>query len=322
MIHDPVLTNDWHAVALSHQLVDGQVMRVRLLGEEMVLWRVNGQVQAWQDLCLHRGSRLSLGRVKGETLVCPYHGWTYNTAGKCVQMPAHPEQTPSPRAVVKTYHATECVGMIWVCPGEPSKAPPSFPEWDDATYRKVWAGPYHVHAGAPRIIENFLDVAHFPFVHEGILGEQDHAEIEDYEVVTDENGVTANNIKVWQPDPDGTGVGKAVVYTYRVFRPLTAYFTKVTEGPQFAIFFTITPVEPTESVGWMWIAMNYAHDLPEDEVRGFQDRVFEQDRPIVEGQRPELLPLDLQAELHLRSDRTAIAYRKWLNELGLSFGTS
>ncbi|HYX49579.1 MAG TPA: hypothetical protein VE843_07540, partial [Ktedonobacteraceae bacterium] len=47
-----------------------------------------------------------------------------------------------------------------------------------------------------------------------------------------------------------------------------------------------------------------------------------QDVPIVESQRPELLPLDLQAELHLRSDRTAIAYRKWLKELGLTFGTA
>ena len=48
--------------------------------------------------------------------------------------------------------------------------------------------------------------------------------------------------------------------------------------------------------------------------------IFEQDRAIVESQRPELLPLDLQAELHLRSDRVAIAYRTWLRQLGLRFG--
>ena len=53
-----------------------------------------------------------------------------------------------------------------------------------------------------------------------------------------------------------------------------------------------------------------------------QDKIVGQDRPIVESQRPELLPLDLQAELHLRSDRTAIAYRKWLTDLGLTFGTA
>jgi len=50
--------------------------------------------------------------------------------------------------------------------------------------------------------------------------------------------------------------------------------------------------------------------------------VTEQDRAIVESQRPELLPLDLQAELHLRSDRMAIAYRKWLREIGMRYGVA
>jgi phenylpropionate dioxygenase-like ring-hydroxylating dioxygenase large terminal subunit len=72
----------------------------------------------------------------------------------------------------------------------------------------------------------------------------------------------------------------------------------------------------------MVIAMNHGHEIPVEELRSFQDRIVEQDRAIVESQRPELLPLDLAEELHLRSDRTAIAYRRWLRELGLTFGTS
>ena len=58
-------------------------------------------------------------------------------------------------------------------------------------------------------------------------------------------------------------------------------------------------------------------DSTEESLRAFQDEIAYQDLPIVQSQRPELLPLDLQAELHLRSDKTAIAYRRWLNELGL-----
>jgi phenylpropionate dioxygenase-like ring-hydroxylating dioxygenase large terminal subunit len=69
----------------------------------------------------------------------------------------------------------------------------------------------------------------------------------------------------------------------------------------------------------MWMSMNYQ---PEESMIEFQDRIFAQDRPILESQRPELLPLDLQAELHLRSDRTAIAYRRWLAELGLRTGAA
>jgi phenylpropionate dioxygenase-like ring-hydroxylating dioxygenase large terminal subunit len=84
----------------------------------------------------------------------------------------------------------------------------------------------------------------------------------------------------------------------------------------------ITPNDTLDSTMWMWMAMNYGHDLPAAELIAWQDSIVAQDVPIVQSQRPELLPLDLQAELHLRSDRTAIAYRKWLNELGLSFGTA
>jgi phenylpropionate dioxygenase-like ring-hydroxylating dioxygenase large terminal subunit len=212
--------------------------------------------------------------------------------------------------------------MVWVSPGEPKGDPPGFPEWDDPTYRNVACGPYTVDASGPRLIENFLDVAHFPFVHEGLLGDQSRTEIADYDVTTDENGITAHDIRVFQPNPDGTGIGKDVSYTYKVLRPLTAYFVKNTQGPRFSIIFMVTPADAVQSVGWMWVNMNYGHDMPDSEVSGFQDAVFEQDRPIVQSQRPELLPLDLQAELHLRSDRTAIAYRKWLNELGLTFGTA
>ncbi|MDX1994560.1 MAG: aromatic ring-hydroxylating dioxygenase subunit alpha [bacterium] len=322
MIQDLVLLNDWHCVAFAAQLGEGQMLPARLLGEDIVLWRLNGRVMAWQDLCIHRGAKLSLGRISGETLICPYHGWTYNSEGRCVKMPAHPDQTPPAKAVVKTYQVCERYGMVWVCPGEPANEPPPFEEWDDASFRKVACGPYAVPVSAPRLVENFLDVAHFPYVHEGYLGDPQYPEIADYEVSTTGAGVLAENIRVYQPDPDGTGIGREVTYTYKVPRPLTAYFTKSGEGPKFAIFFTITPVTPLESVGWMWVCMNYAHDLPEVEVRGFQDMIFSQDVPVVASQRPELLPLDLQAELHLRSDKTAIAYRRWLNELGLTFGTA
>jgi phenylpropionate dioxygenase-like ring-hydroxylating dioxygenase large terminal subunit len=72
---------------------------------------------------------------------------------------------------------------------------------------------------------------------------------------------------------------------------------------------------------WMIIAMNYSYDVPPEQIRSFEDKIVSQDVRVVESQRPELLPLDLQAELHLRSDKTAIEYRRWLKKLGLAFGT-
>jgi phenylpropionate dioxygenase-like ring-hydroxylating dioxygenase large terminal subunit len=103
---------------------------------------------------------------------------------------------------------------------------------------------------------------------------------------------------------------------------MTAYFTKTSSGPSFAAYFTVVPIDELSCRGWMWVAMDYAHDQSDETIRDFEDVITAQDIPVVESQRPELLPLDLQAELHLRSDRTAIAYRKWLKELGVAFGTA
>jgi phenylpropionate dioxygenase-like ring-hydroxylating dioxygenase large terminal subunit len=183
-------------------------------------------------------------------------------------------------------------------------------------------GPFVYKAAATRAVENFLDVGHFPFVHQGLLGDEEHAAIEDYDVKSSREGILATNVRVWQPDPDGTGVGKYVSYTYGTRRPFTAYFSKENNGEKYMIQLSVTPVDELESVAWMCVAMNYGHDVPERELKTFQEKIVGQDIPVVESQRPERLPLDLQAELHLRSDRIAVAYRKWLREIGLSFGTA
>ncbi|WIG60784.1 MAG: Vanillate O-demethylase oxygenase subunit [Ktedonobacterales bacterium] len=321
MLNDAVLLNDWHVVAYAPDVPEGKPVSVRLLEEDLVLWRAGGQVHAWRDLCVHRGTRLSLGRIEGDTLVCPYHGWTYNTEGRCVRIPAHPGQTPPEKARTMVYQAREKYGWIWVSPGNPTHDIPAFPEWDDASFRKVHCGPYTFKASGPRAIENFLDVTHFPFVHAGYLGDPQFPEVNDYEAEITPEGVIARDITVWQPDPDGSGQGAQVTYTYQVLRPLTAYFVKSSAGPRFAMYFTVTPVAQDTSIAWTYVALDYG-DQTEAEIRDFENLITWQDVPIVESQRPELLPLDLQAELHLRSDRTAIAYRRWLRQIGLTFGTA
>src|SRR5438309_4741853 len=120
MLGDTVLLNEWHVVARTQDVQPGQTVAVRLLDEDIVLWRSASGVHAWQDLCLHRGTKLSLGRIDNERLICPYHGWTYNTEGRCVHIPAHAQQTPSAQAQAKVYQAQEKYGWIWVSPGHPA----------------------------------------------------------------------------------------------------------------------------------------------------------------------------------------------------------
>jgi phenylpropionate dioxygenase-like ring-hydroxylating dioxygenase large terminal subunit len=319
---DPILLHDWHVVARASELPEKGIMKARLLGEDLVMWRLGGQPHVWQDLCAHRGSRLSLGSIEGENLVCAYHGWTYNGDGQCVRFPAHPEQRPPPTAHTKVYPTREEYGYVWASLGRPPANLPYFPEWSDSNYRKIVCRPFVYKAGAPRAVENFLDVGHFPFVHQGLLGDLEHTAIEEYEVKSVPEGILATDVKVWQPDPDGTGVGRYVNYTYGTRRPFTAYFSKDSNGEKYMIQLNVTPVDEFESIAWMTIAMNYGHDIPEKELTDFQEKIVGQDIPIVESQRPERLPLDLQAELHLRSDRIAVAYRKWLGQLGLTFGTA
>ena len=226
MLNDPVLLNDWHVVAYAPDLKERKPMAVRLLEEELVLWRNGKRIHAWRDLCLHRGTRLSLGKVEHDCLICPYHGWTYNEEGQCIRFPAHPNQKPPATARAKVFQAREQYDWVWVTLGNPSQDIPPFPQWDDPAFHKIHCGPYDFQASGPRAVENFLDVTHFPFVHQGLLGDPAYPEVNDYEVETTPEGVTAQDISVWQPDPDGSGEGARVTYTYKVVRPLTAYFVK------------------------------------------------------------------------------------------------
>jgi phenylpropionate dioxygenase-like ring-hydroxylating dioxygenase large terminal subunit len=325
-LNDPLLLNEWFAVAWSASLPENKLQPVRVLEQDIVLWRSGDGVRAWKDLCVHRGAKLSLGRIsqseKGHCVVCPYHGWEYNSAGACVRIPAHPDQAPPWRARVESYEVREKYGLVWTCLGKPVGDIPSFPEGETPGFRLISTGPYTFHAQGPRIIENILDLAHLPIAHAGMLGDPAKAEIGEYTVSTTADGIVARDIPLWQPDPDGTGRGAHVHYTYWVERPFTTRLTKMHPTQHFAILGTVTPIDQENSLAWVVIAMDYAHDVPEKELRDFQDKVTAQDICIVNSQRPELLPLDLQSELHLRSDHIAIAYRRWLKQLGLQYGTS
>jgi phenylpropionate dioxygenase-like ring-hydroxylating dioxygenase large terminal subunit len=319
---DPVLVNDWHPVARSEDVSGGKPFACRLFSEDLVLWSSGGEVHAWRDLCIHRGAKLSLGKVTNGCLQCPYHGWIYDASGTCVKIPAHPEQKPPPRARTFTYRCREAYGLVWACMGEAPNALPVFPEWTDSGVRKFTMGPYVMDAGGPRIIENFLDLAHLSVVHEGILGIDGRGEIGRYSVEKRADGIHASDIRVWQPDPDGSGQSAEAHYYYWVMRPLTAYLKKSAGSSVFTMMIIATPVDDVRTQAWIVFSMRGADSTTSQQLIDWTDRVFLQDKPVVQSQRPEMLPLDLQAELHLNCDRTSIAYRQWLNELGVSFGTS
>lgn len=339
-LDDPALMRQWLAIAWSREIEPGKLLARRLLGKDLVLWRSREGLHCWRDLCVHRGARLSLGAIRrgaahgisaqgdrdraSDCLVCPYHAWEYAPSGECVRIPAHPDLTPPAKAHVETFHVREQHGVVWVALGEPESGLPEFSMAGTVGFRTILAGPYRFRAHGPRVIENLLDVAHLGFVHAGLLGDPARGEIEDYAVTpgTASRGPEAREIRIWQPDPDGTGKPALVSYRYWVIGPLTAAFEKTDGARRFGILAQVAPIDGERCESRLIISLNYGDETSDEELLRFQDYVTEQDRVVVESQRPELLPLDLQAELHLRSDRMAIAYRKWLREIGFTYGTA
>lgn len=322
-VDDPVLQNAWHVVALADHVKANQPLQVHLLGESIALWRLEDKIVACQDRCPHRGVSLSRGWIDGNgAIVCPYHAMSFNSAGHCIRIPADLKITAFPQSAnLRCYKAAESYGFVWVSLGEPTQEIPVFSEWQQADTIAFQCGPYYIKASAPRIVENFVDVAHFPFTHQGLLGDPEFPEVSNYSLVVDDQEIRAVDIDFYQPNPEGTGEAKSVSYIYKIVRPLVAWFRKGDHSRQFSIFLAVTPVEETRSIAWLGVARNYSPEVSNDELRRFQDDVMAQDVPMVESQRPQKLPLNLQQEFHFPCDKLAIAYRKWLKQIGLRFGT-
>jgi phenylpropionate dioxygenase-like ring-hydroxylating dioxygenase large terminal subunit len=321
MVKDQVLAQAWIPVSLASEVTD-QPVQVKVLGEQIALFRTDTGVHALADLCVHRGAPLSKGKLKDQCIVCPYHGWEYNEAGECKHIPQLPAHAKIPlKAVAKTYSCLEKYGLIWVNPANNNPAEPYFEESHDPTFRTRPYGPVHFNATAPRLIENFCDVGHFAFLHEGYLGDPAFPEISDYSVHQVGDKLISDDIVVYQPNSDGRGKGIMNHYVYEICNPLTVRFKKTEKESDdtVSIMLSVLPSEEKEIAAFFLIASNF--DVDEASFMDFQQLIFDQDKEVVESQKPELLPLDLQAELHLKSDRVSIAYRQYLKEQGVRFGT-
>ncbi|KGX87043.1 aromatic ring-hydroxylating oxygenase subunit alpha [Pontibacillus litoralis] len=324
MMKDEALLQQW-MVACRASDVTEEPLQLVVMGERVVLFRTSTGIAAFKDLCIHRGAALSHGKVVNDCLVCPYHGWEYEQEGGCVHIPQLPEGRAIPKkAKAITYACEEKYGLVWVHFGTPTSNILDLPEYQDATYHHVVWGNNQVHAKPPRIIENFLDVGHLAVVHEGFLGDEEHQEIPDYKVHKEENRIYSNEIAIFQPDPDGSGQAKYVYYTYEIFSPLSVRFIKrePETNQKMSILLTVRPQTEETSVAYGLLSFNYDTGQTDEEIVRFQDMIFNQDKPIVENQKPEDLPLDLQVELSLVCDRVSIAYRQYLRQMGVELGTN
>ncbi|MEL6721752.1 MAG: aromatic ring-hydroxylating dioxygenase subunit alpha [Pseudomonadota bacterium] len=329
---DTTLMNNWHVVASVEDCAPGSITATRLLSINLVIWRnhePDSPIQVWRDYCPHRGVQLSLGEITNNNLACPYHGWQYNQAGKCVNIPAHPDKEPPAGAKATAYQCEERYGLVWVCLGTPVSEIPEFPEWDDATYYRTYTEPYFIKASAFRVMDNFLDVSHFPILHEGWLGDREHTEVADFEVKTNEDGMLIGKYqlhasRVFSKDQDDNSWGTWITLT----QPLCHYCIAESEESRLVDLVTITPIDEDTCVARILMLWDDAN-MQESKVQDEYDETMKQDIDILHSQQPTRLPLlspkEAKAqgapyEIHVRSDKPSIAYRKWLRGLGITYG--
>ena len=147
----------WYPIASSEDLPFRHVYQGQLLGRELAVWRADdGNVNVWENRCLHRGVRLSIGINEGQELKCQYHGWRYaNQSAGCTYIPAHPADAPARRIENRRYPVREAFGLIWSAAND-DKAFAPFPgaeghDWFPLRPMPVNAAPDDVVAALARL---------------------------------------------------------------------------------------------------------------------------------------------------------------------------
>lgn len=323
-LYEEMRKHFWYPIAYSDELTD-KPHGFTLFGEQLVVARLDGVAHVFEDLCRHRGAALSLGFVDGACLRCPYHGWTYDGDGRVVRVPARPELSGLVDAVLPQYPVVEASGLVYTTLGEPKFPPPTIPEFDDPSYTFLHLDIYEWNCSVPRRLENYFDFSHFAWVHDGILGDSSAPEIADYGVSRYGSEIRfvagpfpefTDNVKNQVADKPDTAETYGAMKRYRVFVPNAMKLNSTAGAAEdYVLWVCLAPVSPTRTRCFTYQGRNYAADAAEG-FRAFAELINDQDRPIVESQRPARLPKDLAAEMYIKgADRASLEYRRWLFDI-------
>lgn len=301
----------WQPVARVEDLGDGP-RRAVLLGEPLAVFLTeSGAPAVVSDRCAHRGASLSMGEVKADGIVCPYHGWEWDGAdGTCTRIPslADQDQIP-PRATIPAFPARVEWGLVWTALEEPLGEPPTVPWFQPAPGRWKHGPPFELPVGFGVMIENFRDVAHFAFVHRETLGpvaevvEPLHPKREGVEVtMTRAMHTEAGGDGTW--DSIREGHGHAIAPNFTSIRMVMA------KGERWLLH-AARAISATESIHY-W-AEGLSEDFDEltlDEAIESEERLYVEDRAVSASVMPPELSLALDADVNTLADRFTLAYRE------------
>lgn len=320
-----ILAGYWYPIALTRDLAD-KPLSAKLLDEPLVVYRADGAIVVASDICPHRGVPLSMGMQQKQGVVCAYHGLRFGADGRCNHVPAHPDRGIPDRLTLKTYPSVERYGLIWTClrpdvGEEPDICP--MPHWDEPGFQQIVCPSLDIFGFAGRQMEGFLDVAHFAFVHTDTFGDANNAVVPPYTPVRHKDGFeveyrsSVGNYPIGVSDRGSPGF--EWLRHFNCYLPFTATLEIHFPGAtRLVIMNAASPVSAKVTRLFAPIGRNFDTDLPVQDVYDFNLRVFLEDKAIVEAQMPECLPLDPMMEAHIPADRSSMAYRRGLRDLGLS----
>ena len=323
---DPALRRCWHPVARSTEVSDRPV-RVLLLGEPWVLFRARAGLRAFPDRCPHRRAPLSLGSCEGGTLRCGYHGWRFDGDGRCVEVPALGADgvVPSRARLVPAAGVEERHGMVFLAPDAPIAPLAVLPEAADPRFDTGDLPVLRARASIGLLADNFLDMAHFPFVHRGTFGADEAAEVPNYQVDREGWSFTVGYEHSFanREDPGVAAGIRPLVQTRRLTYRFDAPFHLVLRidfldagGANVIGFF----LQPESDESCRIYTTLWRDDLAGDadrmaEAVAFEMAILQEDLQVQQAYDRLVLPLEATAELHTRADRTTLELRRVLSDL-------
>ena len=320
----------WHPVCTLKELRSaserGPLMQVRLLGRKLVIAELGSSVVALDDRCIHRSASLSLGWVEQGCIRCPYHGWLYDENGKCVEIPAAPDMAIPTKAKVNLYDAELRYSLVWVrLDSALDVTIPELRSWDDPEMKCVEGNPYEWKTSAPRRMENFFDLSHFAFVHDGSLGTREYPLVPVPEI-----DQLPGQLR-WKYYPknrfgSSSDVSKDSLRTPMDYSDYVAQLpfhvsliNVLQDGSKTEIWMCASPIVSDQVRCFWFVCRSEDHDGDDNKYTDIQESVvLTEDLPVIESQDPAELPHP-SMELSIPTDKIHVYYRKMLARLSEAY---
>ena len=323
-VSEPMYINFWYPVCTTDELSADAPLPVRLLGQRLAVFRDSeGKPHVLSDTCIHRGGSLGHGKVNGDCIECPYHGWQYDADGKCQLMPSEDGMKPPARAKVDSYPTEERYGVVFAFLGDlpENERPPLYEieEFDSDEWRPSAPIVLNANCYYERSVENGIDPVHNQFVHPAQGYPPMHKETFrtwDNEWGTGFDAYFGDPVlenTVLAKDRNVTGELKAGSWFHGPNVLVTSIF--VNAGSNLVQYLFEAPIDRDHTKIYFINMRNFILDPELDEkVMEVNLKITAEDIGILEQLYPVRTPDSLGRELMTSSDAIVIRYREWLGE--------